>query len=280
MQLKTWQKSIVFPLKCKPACLHDVMSSLCVREDWAPAVFRCFHTWTVVLCSETDDLWPKQFAYFPWPLLCSKRIIVQGAKSHPLPDISLHPCVTASCVQAMLCIVGHCHDNDDNNNNKIRCRLTWCNTEVKCLMNIWAEDYVATLLDTTTKSWGTTRGGTREEGLRTLCWTVGETHKGKRLFYLYWQAIFWCLSAGSTYRGWLFQLHCHSKQLLPGFKWHRDHLFWAILARLFCSATAVSTLCWTVKMQTHYRDKVHEMVESIFRYVTICVCVQVCVSPV
>lgn len=86
----------------------------------------------------------------------------------------------------------------------------------------WTFGSVNTTLDTRTNLWGTTRGGKRGEGLRTLCRSVAETHKGKRLFYLYWQAIFGCLLAGGTYQGWLFQLlgslYCHSKQLLPGHK--------------------------------------------------------------
>lgn len=56
---------------------------------------------------------------------------------------------------------------------------------------------------------------------------------------------------GGTYQGWLLQLlcllFCHSKQLLPELKWDRDrdrdHLFRAILARLFCSTAPECNCC-------------------------------------
>lgn len=63
------------------------------------------------------------------------RIIVKRAKAHT-HTLGFHPYVSASCVWFGLSFVGQHHDDDDNNNhNKMSGGLTWCNEEVKCLVD-------------------------------------------------------------------------------------------------------------------------------------------------
>lgn len=54
-----------------------------------------------------------------------------------------------SCVPVALCIGGHRHDNDDNNNNKMSHGLTFGSEEAKYLINIWADEHISRMLDTT-----------------------------------------------------------------------------------------------------------------------------------
>lgn len=60
-----------------------------VRTGWNPGenFKRCVHTWTVILCSKTDDLFRIHLHISPWVALCSHHFIVQWVKAHNLAGL-------------------------------------------------------------------------------------------------------------------------------------------------------------------------------------------------
>lgn len=90
----------------------------------------------------------ESIAYFPWAILCPQSNIVKQAKADTLTRLSLRTYVTASCMLVALCIVGQRHDKDNN----MSCGLDWCCEEVKYLMDIWTDDHISQILDTTHKN--------------------------------------------------------------------------------------------------------------------------------
>lgn len=70
---------------------------------------------------------------------------------HTVEGLSLHPQITASRVLVTLCIVGHCHDN--TNNNQMSHRVTSCSEEVKSLfIVVWPNELFSQSLDTVHKN--------------------------------------------------------------------------------------------------------------------------------
>lgn len=104
----------------------------------------------------------SRFAYFPWVVLCSHCMNVKRAKAHTLAGLSLHSYVTAPSVLIGLCIVGQ---SRDKNKNKMSHGQTWCSEEVKCLMDIWADEL-------TSQMWNTAHRNSEVYEYYEHCWTV------------------------------------------------------------------------------------------------------------
>lgn len=129
-----WMAALVMYMK-QAAQTTDGLSALLFsntvseKEKHPSSVFYygCSHTWTVFLCSETDDLIDTSLGLFcvHTALL---RIIIKRAEAHTF-TFSLQPYITASCVLVVFCIVGQDHLSKDNE-SRVK--------EVKCHIELWA----------------------------------------------------------------------------------------------------------------------------------------------
>ncbi len=133
----------------KVSDLNHPLSRVQGRAGSAFLIFRVFWHLDHFAFIRNRRFVPNQFAYFLWVVLCSHYIIVKQVGAHTLAWLSLRHYVTASCTLVVLCIVGQLHDNSSV---KIRCGLTWCSEEVKCFINIWVDEQISQMLDTTHKN--------------------------------------------------------------------------------------------------------------------------------
>lgn len=101
---------------------------------------------------------PGKVCIVPKQMICSKSISIFNLSHFRLTLLSSRPkhtplrgfpyYITVSCTLVKLCIVGQRHDD---NNNKMSRRLTWCDGEVRCLTDIWADKHISQMLGITDK---------------------------------------------------------------------------------------------------------------------------------
>lgn len=210
-----------------------------------------FHTWSILICTAKDDLFPMNVQISLGVALCSHYA------SHCEAGQSHTPWALFSRLCRCMLVTIATWESVMATTTATEC---WCSEEEKCVIDILPGDDISKMLDTTrrnTKVYKTMSEQIKERGW-TLSWTV--PHKDSNIciyptiFSILTSDLFVPAVRQNTSRlyvllvGWILT----AIETLKGFKWNWAETTTSSRARLFCSA---SELCSHVSERTEPKGK-------------------------